>query len=147
VAEPRLGELDYGAFDGEGFVEYARWLAANGPMAVPPGAQESQLAGIGRMMHGLQAVLTYPSPRMVVAHGLLLSVIRHTLDSPGVPLRDVFLPAAAPLAVVALSDDQLRAVTAERLDDLAQCGDNPAWVVDLRVFPSELRGRIATLDA
>ncbi|MFF0493140.1 histidine phosphatase family protein [Nocardia sp. NPDC004068] len=75
VPETRLGELDYGVFEGESFVEYARWLAGNGPAAVPPGACESQHGGIGGLMHGLRAALTLPGPRIVVAHGLLLSLV------------------------------------------------------------------------
>lgn len=75
TADQRLNELDYGAFEARPFSEYAAWLLRHGPHGRPPGASESQREAIRRMLEGLRSALALPSPRLVVTHGLALSVI------------------------------------------------------------------------
>ncbi|WP_406199469.1 phosphoglycerate mutase family protein [Streptomyces europaeiscabiei] len=111
---PQLNELDYGAFEGGPFLEYAAWLQQHGPWARPPGASESQREGIRRMLLGVRTVLALPGPRVIIAHGLLISVLGWDLTrTPGTAMP-VFFPEAPCLAPVALSDGHL----ADRTDAL-----------------------------
>lgn len=136
----RLGELDYGDFEGGAFLAYARWLAQHGPDARPSGARESQAKGIARMLTGLRAVLERPAPRLVVAHGLLVSVVRWAGQHPDQPLIDVFLPEVPYVAPLVLADAEVRALTSRLLCDLARgYGSNRDWRVDLGAFPVGLR--------
>lgn len=106
---PFLDELDYGAFEGRPFLEYAGWLQNHGPRARPPGAGESQHEGIRRMLQGLVATLDEPGPRVVVAHGLLLSVMGwHLTHALGAPMP-LFFPEAAYLVPLTMTDAQLAA--------------------------------------
>jgi probable phosphoglycerate mutase len=121
-SDPRLNELDYGVFEGSPFLDYATWLGVHGPWVRPQGSAESQREGIARMLTGVQAALTRPGPRVVVAHGLLLSVlgwaVREASDSP-MPL---FFPEAACLDPLVLSDARLTRLIARLLADLGQTG-------------------------
>lgn len=143
----RLGELDYGEFEGGEFLEYARWLAEHGPYIRPPGARESQAGAIARMLIGLRAVLDHQGPRLVVVHGLLVSVIRWARAHPRAPLTDVFLHGAPSLTSVTLSDDELRDLTTHLLNNLGLAVRNQRrWRVDLGVFPREARSTLATVS-
>jgi hypothetical protein len=115
----RLGELDYGVFGGGEFLAYAHWLAEHGLSVRPPGGRESQSVGIIGMLTGLRAVLARPRPRLVVVHGLLLSVQRWARAHPGEPLIDVFLPGEPGLAALVIADDELSTIIAFLVDDLA----------------------------
>ena len=75
VIDPRLNELDYGKFEGRPFLEYAVWLDCHGPSERPTGGTESQRDGIRRMLAGVLAAVERPGPRVLVAHGLLASVL------------------------------------------------------------------------
>ncbi len=75
TADQWLNELDYGAFEARLFGEYAAWLRQHGPHSRPSGAAESQREAIQRMLDGLRSALVLPGPRLVVTHGLALSVI------------------------------------------------------------------------
>ncbi|MGH3427378.1 MAG: histidine phosphatase family protein [Mycobacteriales bacterium] len=90
--DARLGELDYGHFEGKEFLAYARWLIAHGPWVRPPGAHESQAEALTRMLTSLNAALDLPGPRLVVAHGLLVSLIQWARLHPGDPWTAVLLP-------------------------------------------------------
>lgn len=104
--EPLLNELDYGQFEGGPFLQYAEWLQTSGPFTRPQGARESQTEGIRRMLSGVLASLTRPGPRLLVAHGLLLSVLTWAQDNPKAELP-LFMPEVACLTPLQLSDDRL----------------------------------------
>ncbi|GGK48523.1 histidine phosphatase family protein [Nocardia camponoti] len=144
LEQPLLAELDYGVFEGADFTEYAIWLAEHGPDQVPPNAQESQRSGILRMMHGLNTALDWSGPRLVVAHGLLVSVIQWTRRHPNATLADVFFPAAAGLVPVAIGDHELRCLTTRLIGQLEnrEIGEN--WRVDLGAFPPQIAVQIPT---
>ncbi|MEV0702689.1 histidine phosphatase family protein [Saccharopolyspora sp. NPDC050389] len=145
--DARLNELDYGACEGGPFLTYARWLAEYGPHVRPPGARESQAEGIVRMLTGLRATLGWPGPRLVVAHGLLVSVIQWAQSHPHQPLTDVFLPAARCLTPLVIGDADLRAVIDWFLRDLDHgMRRRRGWHVDLGVFPREARDGLATVS-
>lgn len=146
--EARLNELDYGTFEGGAFLDYARWLAKHGPYVVPPGGRESQVEGIVRMLTGLRGVMDQPGPRLVIAHGLLVSVINWALHHPGHPLADVFLPTAPCVKPLVIGDEQLDALTRWLIHDLDRAArEHRPWRVDLRGFPREARPALATVDA
>ncbi|PLW65692.1 histidine phosphatase family protein [Streptomyces sp. SCUT-3] len=112
TVNPALNELDYGDFDGSPFLDYATWLQRHGPCARPPGSAESQREGIRRMLHGLLGVLDCPGPRVVVAHGLLLSVLEwHLTRTPGHPIP-LFFPEAPYLEPLTMTDERLATRTA-----------------------------------
>jgi 2,3-bisphosphoglycerate-dependent phosphoglycerate mutase len=140
LVDARLNELDYGAFEGGEFVAYARWLAQHGPRRRPPEAAESQAEGIARMLSGLKTVLDRPGPRLVVAHGLLVSVLEWAREHPSESLTEALLPVAPCLRPLVLPEAELSSLSQRLLHDLEQtsrraCG----WHVDLGVFPKELR--------
>ncbi len=146
--EARLNELDYGMFEGGAFLDYAYWLAEHGPHVVPPGGRESQVEGIVRMLTGLRCAMDQPGPRLVVAHGLLVSVINWALFHPGCSLTDVFLPAAPCVKPLVIGDEQLDALTGCLINDLHRATrEHRPWQVDLGVFPREVRPGLATVGA
>lgn len=145
VVDRRLGELDYGVFEGGPFLDYAHWLAEHGPWARPPRAGESQAEGIARMATGLLAVLDHLGPRLVVAHGLLSSVIAWVGEHRGERLTEVFLPAAPYLDPLVLQDDDLRTRCLGLLDHAKSTGST--WRADLGVFPVRFRAGLATVSA
>ncbi|MER6080190.1 histidine phosphatase family protein [Streptomyces sp. NPDC001833] len=102
VVDARLNELDYGTFEGGPFREYAAWIETHGGSQCPPGAGESLRDGIRRMLSGVHAVLEYPGPRVLVCHGLLVSVLlwhRDRTRSEPLPLFFPEAPCAEPLSV------------------------------------------------
>ncbi|MBB6174493.1 putative phosphoglycerate mutase [Nocardiopsis mwathae] len=127
--DARLNELDYGRFEGGPFATYARWLLANGPWAVPPGAAESQRDGMLRMLGGLRGQLHTPGPRLIVAHGLLVSLLSwhraHAARAERIPL---FLPEAPYAEPIVATDDEITEVTkdlARRLGAEPRCWRGP----------------------
>lgn len=144
--EPRLNELDYGVFEGRPFMDYALWLAEHGPRQLPPKARESQAQGILRMVSGLGRVLAMPAPRLVVAHGLLLSTIAWAQAQPDQELTDVFLPPAAPLAPVVLDDEELQQLAARLRAGLTREPTVHEWRADPQAFPVTLRDRLANVS-
>lgn len=107
TADRRLNELDYGIFEGRLFGEYAAWLRQHGPYGRPPGGTESQRQAISRMLDGLRSAVALPGPRIVVTHGLALSVIswrqRHALAEGA-----IFFPEAPCATPMVLADADLR---------------------------------------
>jgi 2,3-bisphosphoglycerate-dependent phosphoglycerate mutase len=120
VAEARLDEIDYGTFEGGPFTEYGRWLDQHGPWARPPGSRESQREAIWRMLDGLRDVLARPGPCLVVAHGLLSSVLRHG------SVAGVYYPEAPYVTLLQFSGEELRAITSRLMDEIER--DRPSAV-------------------
>jgi 2,3-bisphosphoglycerate-dependent phosphoglycerate mutase len=120
AAEARLDEIDYGSFEGGPFLEYGRWLDQHGPWARPPGARESQREAIWRMLNGLRDVLAWPGPRLVVAHGLLSSLLRRGTIS------GTYYPEAPYLTPLQFSDEEVHAITSRLIDEIER--DRPAPV-------------------
>lgn len=115
---PLLNELDYGCFEGAPFLEYAAWIQHNGPWAKPSSAAECQREGIRRMLLGVMAALEEPGPRVVVAHGLLLSVLDwHLSRTPGSAMP-LFFPEAPYLVPLTMGDDQMAKHAAVLLKEL-----------------------------
>lgn len=117
-ADARLNELDYGEFEGGPFLEYAVWLESHGAGQRPPGASESQREGIRRMLTGVLAALEHPGPRVLVGHGLLVSVLLWHRDRPAGESLPLFFPEAPYIEPVAVPDDELPTLIATLLDDL-----------------------------
>ncbi|GAA3160047.1 hypothetical protein GCM10010451_04840 [Streptomyces virens] len=107
VVEARLNELDYGTFEGGPFLDYAAWLDAHGGSQRPPGARESQRDGIRRMLSGVRAALEYPGPRVLVCHGLLVSVLRWHRDRTPSEAMPLFFPEAPCIEPLSVPDDVL----------------------------------------
>jgi 2,3-bisphosphoglycerate-dependent phosphoglycerate mutase len=128
AADQRLNELDYGAFEGRPFSEYAAWLRQHGPLGRPPGATESQREAIGRMLDGLRSALTLRGPRLVVTHGLALSVISwrqcHSLADEAILFPEA--PCATPMV---LADADLRMTIDALTVDLSRKHIPPATSV------------------
>ncbi|MFI6473981.1 histidine phosphatase family protein [Streptomyces sp. NPDC050516] len=118
VIDARLNELDYGDFEGKPFLEYAAWLDGNGSSRRPPGATESQREGIRRMLTGVLAALEHPGPRVLVGHGLLVSVLLWYRNHTGDEAMPLFFPEAPCLGPVAIHDDELPILITALLDDL-----------------------------
>ncbi|MHC0429505.1 histidine phosphatase family protein [Streptomyces sp. O3] len=118
VIVPQLNELDYGDFEGGPFLEYAAWLTEHGGQRRPPGARESQREGIRRMLTGLLAAAEHPGPRVIVCHGLLVSVLlwhRERTPNEEIPL---FFPEAPYVQPLTFADDDLLSCVKSLLGDL-----------------------------
>ncbi|GGM90807.1 histidine phosphatase family protein [Streptomyces fuscichromogenes] len=107
VVDARLNELDYGKFEGRPFLEYAAWLDTHGRSPCPPGSRESQRDGIRRMLSGVHAALKYPGPRVLVGHGLLLSVLLWYRDRSRSEPAPLFFPEAPCVEPLSVPDDVL----------------------------------------
>ncbi|MGL5810664.1 MAG: histidine phosphatase family protein [Nocardioides sp.] len=118
AADARLNEIDYGTFEGQPFLRYARWLSREGIDARPPKGCESQRQALLRMCAGLLDILLLPGPRLVVTHGLLLSVLRHV--HAGGRATDGFFPEAGYLDPLTLTDSELRRVADDTTCHLAE---------------------------
>lgn len=120
TVEPRLNEIGYGDFEGGPFMAYGDWLTAHGPLAVPPGATESQRAALLRMFAGLRDALALPGPRLVVGHGLLVSVLSWLRPRPRRPLEDAFFPEGAYLTPLIFADEELAELLDFQISTLSQ---------------------------
>jgi len=67
---------------------------------------ESWYAAVDRLLTGLAGCLTYPGPRLVVGHGLLVSAL-HTLRDTDGPLDALSLAEAPYVEPVVLTDAAL----------------------------------------
>ncbi|MBC9714469.1 histidine phosphatase family protein [Streptomyces sp. TRM66268-LWL] len=118
VIVPQLNELDYGDFEGGPFLEYAAWLTEHGGWRRPPRARESQREGIRRMLTGLRATVEHPSPRVIVCHGLLVSVLLwHRERSADEPMP-LFFPEAPYVQPLTFTDEELLSCAKHLLADL-----------------------------
>lgn len=111
--EPRLNEINYGLFEGRPWMEYGAWLAQAGTGQVPPSGNESWDAAVDRMLDGLLACLELPGPRLVVCHGLLMSVVSALLTTDA-PLEPTTLPEAPYVTPLVVTDTEVRAVLNRR---------------------------------
>lgn len=118
ISDAQLNELAYGEFEGGPFLEYAVWLDSHGAGQRPPGARESQREGIRRMLIGVLAALEHPGPRVLVGHGLLVSVLLWHRDRPAGEPMPLFFPEAPYVEPIAIEDDELPLVITALLDDL-----------------------------
>jgi 2,3-bisphosphoglycerate-dependent phosphoglycerate mutase len=116
TADRRLNELHYGALEARPFSEYAAWFGRHGPHG-RPGATESQREAIRRMLDGLRSALALPGSRLVVTHGLALSVIswrqHHALADEAISFPEA--PCATPMP---LADADLRRTIDALITDL-----------------------------
>ncbi|WP_327431390.1 histidine phosphatase family protein [Streptomyces sp. NBC_01236] len=126
VIEDRLNELDYGEFEGGPFLGYGDWLDRHGAWHRPPGAAESQREGIRRMLLGVQACLALPGPRLLVSHGLLLSVLFWQQNRSAGEALPLFFPEAPCVQPLDVQDDVLGGWIADLLSDLdAEASQDP----------------------
>ncbi|MEU2774023.1 histidine phosphatase family protein [Streptomyces sp. NPDC007162] len=149
IIAPQLNELDYGEFEGNPFLQYAGWLDGHGPDERPPGGTESQSEGIHRMLTGVLAALEHPGPRVLVAHGLLVSVLlwhRARTSGQNMPL---FFPEAPYVDPVAIRDEELPGFIGTLMNDLETGGRGRATDTDdcRRIFRNGNGSAIATVDS
>jgi probable phosphoglycerate mutase len=107
IVDPCLDEPDYGKFEGGPFLAYAAWLRRSGPFARPPGSGETQREALTRMVTALVRLPGTPAPRLVVAHGLMVSLLSwfsYRKPQDGLPS---FFPEAPYLEPLAVSDPVL----------------------------------------
>lgn len=119
-----LGEIDYGTFEGRPFRDYAAWLCEHGPCARPPGSTESQREAIARMLEALRTTLDCPGPRLVVTHGLLVSVVlwAHAGNAQG-PCDLLFFPEAPCATPLSFADSELTSL----IEDVLACLSCDNW--------------------
>jgi 2,3-bisphosphoglycerate-dependent phosphoglycerate mutase len=100
------------------------------------------------MILGLLAALEQPGPRIVVAHGLLLSVLGwHMARTPGAPMP-LFFPEAPYLVPLAMSDDQLADRASSPLEELdAQVHPDQPAPGDSPISGTETASILATFDS
>lgn len=148
VTEPRLNELDYGEFEGRPFLEYAAWLDEHGADERPPGSTESQSESIRRMLSGVLASLDHPGPRVVVAHGLLVSVLLwHRARTPDLAIP-LFLPEAPCVEPIAIPDEELPALIGTLMKDLeCRAQHHAADTGDSGIFRNGNGPAVATVDS
>ena len=118
VVLAELNELDYGDYEGRQWFGYGAWLAANGDVAVPPGSAESRLGSMARMLLGLELSLRTPTPRLIVGHGLLISLITAVLAGQNV-INHTLPEASYTDPVVFDSDAELAAIIEAARRELA----------------------------
>ncbi|MFD7511622.1 histidine phosphatase family protein [Streptomyces sp. NPDC059853] len=147
IIDPRLNELDYGDFEGGPFLEYAAWLDEHGASERPPGSTESQIEGVRRMLTSVLAALEHPGPRVLVAHGLLVSVLLwHSTRTPDQPMP-LFFPEAPYVEPVAISDEELPERVRTLMKDLrAGAERGAADTSDGRLFRNGDGLAVATVD-
>ncbi|MFD9404056.1 histidine phosphatase family protein [Streptomyces sp. NPDC060011] len=148
VIDPRLNELDYGEFEGRPFLEYAVWLDGQGSGERPAGGTESQRDGIRRMLTGVLAALEYPGPRVLVGHGLLVSVLLWHQSRSSKEAMPLFFPEAPYVEPIAIPDDELPDWGTALLNDLDR--DVPGGRVDrggVDIFRIDEGSALATVDS
>ena len=99
-----LDEPDYGKFEGRPFLEYASWLKTHGPTVRPPGSCESQHEALLRVVAGCARLPSVASPRLVVAHGFLLSALTWCRSRQPQAEFPLFLPEAPYLEPLVVTD-------------------------------------------
>jgi len=116
--DSRLNEIDYGDFEGDPFLDYAAWLGRHGPWKRPPGSAESQREAFTRILTGLRDALVRPGPRVIITHGLALSLLTWSLSEPTATAVPLFFPEAPCLEPLVIADTRLHRLTAQLLDEI-----------------------------
>ncbi|MFE8939566.1 histidine phosphatase family protein [Streptomyces sp. NPDC007872] len=148
ITDPRLNELDYGEFEGSPFLEYAVWLDGHGAHERPPGGSESQREGIRRMLAGVLAALEHPGPRVLVAHGLLISVLLWHRDRAVGETMPLFFPEAPYVEPVAIPDVELLEFIRTLMNDLeTDVQDRTGTIGDWGIFRTGDGSAVATVDS
>jgi broad specificity phosphatase PhoE len=84
----RLGDIEFGVFDGGSLDAYREWIGSHAPDEAPPGG-ESRVATLRRFAGAYRALLARAEARvLVLAHGLTLSALTDATPQPvvaGVP--------------------------------------------------------------
>jgi probable phosphoglycerate mutase len=119
LVEPQLNELDYGVFEGAPFLSYGEWLGRHGADERPEGAAESQREGILRMLSALASMPSHLGDRVIIGHGLLISVLIWGLSSHHRESLPLFLPESPYVEPLALSDDGLKNLVTALHDRIA----------------------------
>ncbi|GAB1645524.1 histidine phosphatase family protein [Krasilnikovia sp. MM14-A1259] len=109
MIDPRLNEISYGRFENGPWMTYGTWLRDHGADVAPPGG-ESRRAAAHRIMAGLRQQLAMPGPRLVVGHGLMISMILQLMRNGS--LDDHDLPESPYVHALPLADHQLRELIA-----------------------------------
>ncbi|QLJ05702.1 histidine phosphatase family protein [Streptomyces sp. NEAU-sy36] len=148
ITDPRLNELDYGEYEGNSFLKYAVWLDGHGAGERPPGGSESQHEGIHRMLTGVLAALEHPGPRVLVAHGLVVSVLRwHRDQAPGEAMP-LFFPEAPYVEPFAIADVELPEFITTLMNDLETgVQDHTSCIGGRRKFRNGDGSAVATVDS
>ncbi|MET9815360.1 histidine phosphatase family protein [Streptomyces sp. NPDC006355] len=148
IIDARLNELDYGDFEGGPFLEYAAWLDGHSADERPPGSAESQSEGIRRMLTGVLASLDHPCPRVLVAHGLLLSVLLwHSARTPDQAMP-LFFPEAPYVEPIAIPDEELPEFIGTLMNDLEGGAERlAADSGDSGIFRNGNNSAVATVDS
>jgi 2,3-bisphosphoglycerate-dependent phosphoglycerate mutase len=148
ITDPRLNELDYGEFEGCPFLEYAAWLDGHGADERPSGSTESQSEAIRRMLTGVLAALDHPGPRVLVAHGLLVSVLLwHRARTPD-QVMPLFFHEAPYVEPVAIPDEELPELIGTLTNDLETGAQRRAADTgDGRIFRNGNGSAVATVDS
>ena len=147
VVDARLNELDYGQFEGGPFLDYAVWLDAHGADERPPDASESQREGIRRMLNGVLAACEHPGPRVLVGHGLMVSVLLWYRERPEGEPMPLFLPEAPYVEPIALSDDELPVLITALLGDLDSGMCEKITGAGTAIFRISEGSAVATVDS
>jgi len=121
LVEPAFNEIKYGYFEGTPWMIYGRWLRQAGPAAQPPGGGESRREAVRRLLGGLACCLSAPGPRLVVDHGLMISVVLQLLH--GEPIDAWDLPEAPYARPIPIDDFRLRRIVRDELGRIAAAPD------------------------
>jgi len=117
VVNPDLNEIKYGCFEGTPWMAYVGWLRQMGPSTRPPGGGEARREAVQRVLCGLTACLSAPGPRLVVGHGLMISVLLQLLQRKPIDVWD--LPEGPYVRPLLLDDARLRRIIDAGLDQSA----------------------------
>ena len=80
--DERLGDVQFGVFEGGSLDAYRDWISSHGPDEAPPGG-ESRVATLQRFVAAYRAVLARAEAHvLVVAHGLTLSALSDETPRP-----------------------------------------------------------------
>lgn len=100
-----LDEIDYGSFEADRGSRTARGCSRP-EWTSPPGGRESRQQACDRMLRTLEAALTWPGPRLVVGHGLMISLLIHL--QAGGSVREPAFPEAPYVEPLVFLDAELR---------------------------------------
>jgi broad specificity phosphatase PhoE len=80
--DERLGDIDFGVFEGGSLDAYREWIASHSPAEAPPGG-ESRVATLRRFVRAYRALCERAEAHiLVVAHGLTLTALKDERPQP-----------------------------------------------------------------